>query len=38
MSLLEDEARAQYNGNLILARDLDHYVLDRGGALALAVA
>jgi len=33
MSLLEDEARAQYNGNLILARDLDHYVLDRSGAL-----
>ena len=36
MSLLEDEARAQYNGNLILARDLDHYVLDRSGALVRA--
>jgi len=33
MALLKDEARAQYNGNLILARDLDHYVLDRSGAL-----
>ena len=36
MSLLEDEARTQYDGNLILARDLDHYVLDRSGALAHA--
>ncbi|MEW7849667.1 MBL fold metallo-hydrolase [Massilia aurea] len=33
MSLLEDEARAQYKGNLMLARDLDHYVLSRSGAL-----
>lgn len=37
LSLLEDEARAQYNGQLLLARDLDHYVLDRSGALRLAV-
>ena len=36
MALLEDEARTQSNGNLILARDLDHYVLDRSGALAHA--
>ena len=38
MSLLEDEARAQYSGNLMLARDLDHYVLDRTGELRVAVA
>ena len=38
VSLLGDEARAHYNGNLILARDLDHYVLDRSGALQPAVA
>lgn len=37
LSLLEDEARAQYGGQLLLARDLDHYVLDRTGALRLAV-
>lgn len=38
MSLLGDEARAHYHGNLTLARDLDHYVLDRDGALQLAGA
>lgn len=37
ISLIEDEARASYNGELIMARDLDHYVLDRNGALRLAV-
>lgn len=37
LSLLEAEARAQYGGHLLLARDLDHYVLDRSGALRLAV-
>lgn len=38
LSLIEDEAREQYSGQLLLARDLDHYVLDRDGALRLAVA
>jgi ribonuclease Z len=37
LSLLEEEARAQYGGHLLLARDLDHYVLDRTGELRLAV-
>ena len=37
LSLIEDEARAQYDGHLLLARDLDHYVLDRLGELRLAV-
>ena len=37
LALLEDEARAQYGGQLLLARDLDHYVLDRDGQLRLAV-
>jgi len=37
ISLIEDEARTQYSGNLLLARDLDHYVLDRHGALQRAV-
>jgi len=37
LSLLEDEARLDYDGHLLLARDLDHYVLDRSGALRLAV-
>ena len=36
MSLLEDEARAHYSDTLILARDLDHYVLERSGALVRA--
>lgn len=36
LSLLEQEARAEYSGSLLLARDLDHYVLDRAGALTLA--
>lgn len=36
LALLEDEARGAYGGNLLLARDLDHYVLDRGGELRLA--
>lgn len=34
---LEDEARTQYRGHLVMARDLDHYVLDREGVLQLAV-
>ena len=38
LSSLEDEARAQYGGHLVMARDLDHYVLDREGSLRLAVA
>jgi ribonuclease Z len=38
LALIEDEARAQYGGNLVLARDLDHYVLDRDGDLRRAVA
>jgi len=33
LSLLEKEARAQYGGHLLLAGDLDHYVLDRTGEL-----
>lgn len=37
LSSLEDEARAQYGGHLLMARDLDHYVLDREGSLRLAV-
>lgn len=37
LSLLEDEARAEFDGHLVLARDLDHYVLDRTGELRLAV-
>lgn len=37
LSLVDDEARAHYGGNLILARDLDHYVLDRSGVLLRAV-
>lgn len=37
LSLLEDEARAEYAGHLLLARDLDHYVLDRDGELRVAV-
>jgi ribonuclease Z len=37
LSLIDDEARAHYSGNLLLARDLDHYVLDRSGALGHAV-
>lgn len=36
LSLLEDEARAQYDGHLLLARDLDHYVLERTGELRRA--
>ena len=36
LSLLEDEARAHYSDTLILARDLDHYVLERSGALVRA--
>ena len=36
IALIEDEARTQYSGNLLLARDLDHYVLDRTGALLAA--
>ena len=38
LTLLEDEARMQYDGHLLLARDLDHYVLDRTGELRRAVA
>jgi len=37
LSLLEDEARAEFDGHLVLARDLDHFVLDRTGELRLAV-
>ncbi|WP_312518574.1 ribonuclease Z [Massilia sp.] len=37
LSLLEDEARAGFDGHLVLARDLDHFVLDRTGELRLAV-
>ncbi|WP_306395204.1 MBL fold metallo-hydrolase [Telluria beijingensis] len=37
LALLEEEARAQYDGHLLLARDLDHYVLDRLGELRRAV-
>ncbi|MDN4035453.1 ribonuclease Z [Massilia sp. YIM B02443] len=37
LSLLEDEARAEFDGQLVLARDLDHYVLDRTGELRQAV-
>lgn len=37
LSLLEDEARAGFDGHLVLARDLDHLVLDRTGELRLAV-
>ena len=37
LSLLEDEARAGFDGHLALARDLDHFVLDRTGELRLAV-
>jgi ribonuclease Z len=33
---LEQEARAAYDGRLFLARDFDHYVLDRQGVLSLA--
>ncbi|MEF9929764.1 MAG: hypothetical protein RR804_18250, partial [Massilia sp.] len=36
LSLIDDEARAHYRGNLLLARDLDHYVLDRSGVLEYA--
>jgi len=37
LSMLEEEARAEFGGHLVIARDLDHYVLDREGALRLAV-
>lgn len=37
LSLLEDEARAGFDGHLVLARDLDHFMLDRTGELRLAV-
>jgi len=37
LSLLEDEARAEFDGHLVLARDLDHFVLDRTGELRQAV-
>ena len=37
LALLEDEARAEFDGHLVLARDLDHFVLDRTGDLRLAV-
>lgn len=37
LALLEEEARARYGGHLLLARDLDHYVLDRTGELRQAV-
>jgi len=37
LALLEEEARLEYGGSLLLARDLDHYVLDRNGALRRAV-
>jgi len=37
LSMLEEEARAEFGGHLVMARDLDHYVLDREGALRLAV-
>lgn len=37
LSLIEAEARAEYGGSLLMARDLDRYVLDRSGALRLAV-
>ncbi|WP_273028442.1 ribonuclease Z [Massilia timonae] len=37
LALLEEEARVQYGGHLLLARDLDHYVLDRTGELRQAV-
>lgn len=36
MAALEREARAAYDGNLFLARDLDRYVLDRQGRLGAA--
>jgi len=36
LSLLEDEARSAYDGSLVLARDLDHFVLDRTGELRRA--
>jgi len=35
---IEQEARAAYDGNLFLARDLERYALDRHGELALAPA
>jgi ribonuclease Z len=34
MAHLEDEARAEYNGNLFLAADLQRYALDKAGVLA----
>jgi ribonuclease Z len=34
MAHLEEEARAEYNGNLFLAGDLQRYALDRHGVLA----
>ena len=37
LALLEDEARARYGGRLLLARDLDHYLLERGGELRRAL-
>ena len=37
LSLLEDEARSEFDGHLVLARDLDHFVLDRNGELRQAV-
>lgn len=37
LSLLEDEARSAFDGHLVLARDLDHFVLDRTGELRQAV-
>jgi ribonuclease Z len=37
LSLLEDEARSEFDGHLVLARDLDHFVLDRTGELRQAV-
>jgi ribonuclease Z len=33
ISLIEDDARAEYSGKLIAARDLDHYSLSRSGLL-----
>ena len=35
MGELEAEARAEYGGNLFLAGDLQRYVLDKHGVLAL---